>query len=276
MIFTRNASQITYPPLLWKFPALSLIMHLWNYLLYIRNAYVLREAVVHLRKAPHSTVLDVGAGEGQHIVPLALLFRQARLIGIDIQEAGHALRQMTARHLQLPHLASELLDIEKKPYQPPVDLIVCTGVLQYLRDDKAALQHLHSSLVPGGKLIMWVPVHNHYLLPYFRKWHQGKNNYENIAQRQRIYSSESLAQKLAIPGFTEVQRHSKMGFFGILAYELVSTLNLAALRSPNLLTTALISALILLLLPLSTLLYALEALGIRLGYCNAQLIIATK
>lgn len=276
MIFTRKASQITYPPLLWKFPSLSLVMHCWNYLLYIRNAYVLHQAIAHLRTAPHSTVLDVGAGEGQHIIPLALWFRQARHIGVDIQSSCNALRQMTAQSLHLPHLASELLNIEKNYYRPPADLIICTGVLQYLRDDSAALQNLYNSLKPGGKLVMWVPVHNQYVLPFFKKWHNSKNNYESLAKRQRIYNSHTLAEIMAQPGFTMVKMQSKMGFFGILAYELVSTLNLAALRSPNLLTTVIISALILLLLPISTFLYLLEVAGLRWGYCNAKLIIAIK
>jgi len=275
MIYSSEATPIQYPSTLWRFPQLTVFMWLWAALLYVRNFYLYRAAFRYLQKHPRAQVADVGAGEGQHILPLAAYFRKAHFAGYDLAPEANKLRQKVAGKLGLANTSVHLLDIEEESLSQTADVILSSGVLHYLVEDVLSLRHMAQSLKPGGCLLLWVPVHNHFLLPFFAKGHQRKNRYETLAGRQRIYTPEELSQKLKAAGFRQITMHRKMGVAGILAYELISLVNLWALRQKKLLPTIAISLLIFPLLPFTSLLYLLEIMGLRGTYCNAVLIKAS-
>ena len=276
MIFSKEASQIRYPKVLWQMPFWVVIIYLWNQWLFIRNWYVLAACRKYLSRKPGASVADIGSGEGQHLLPLAALYPKSRLTGYDNNPESNRLRGMLTQYFGTSNAKNEFLDIEQTPANAQHNLVIATGILQYIHDDRRAIKNLYDSLDEKGQLVMWVPINNRYLLPFFARLHQSKPNYETLARRKRVYNMPELKKLLKEPGFSNVELRPKMGFFGILAYEIISTFNILAFNSPSLLTTVLISAGILVFLPLTLLLYGLDTLGLRLGYQNAVLIIAQK
>jgi SAM-dependent methyltransferase len=70
----------------------------------------------------------------------------------------HMLRNRFSRH---PNIHVEKFDLNSDDYlqlrQYGFDTVVCLNVLEHVEDHIGALQRLYDVLVPGGKLLLWVP-----------------------------------------------------------------------------------------------------------------------
>ncbi|MFF4716886.1 aspartyl/asparaginyl beta-hydroxylase domain-containing protein [Streptomyces eurythermus] len=101
-------------------------------------------------------VLDAGCGTGHRLVALALQYPQARFTAVD--PSAHSLK--VARGLAQRHGASNIEFVEgalpdlELPHA--YDLIVCSGVLHHLPDQRAGLRWLTERLAPDGLLFLWL------------------------------------------------------------------------------------------------------------------------
>lgn len=82
------------------------------------------------------TVLDVGCGSGEHLVPLAGVGRYI-LTGSDISNEALGL----AKH-RVPTARFVHLDIEREALPEPFDLVMSHQVIEHLLDDVGALRNL--------------------------------------------------------------------------------------------------------------------------------------
>ena len=101
-------------------------------------------------------VLEVGSGTG---VLTRFLSTRERLVATDIDpQYVEFLRRMyegnpniEVRQLDLAHLADDGIP------RGSVDTVVCSNVLEHIRDDEAALSAIKGVLAPGGRVILIVP-----------------------------------------------------------------------------------------------------------------------
>jgi SAM-dependent methyltransferase len=123
-------------------------------------------------------VLEIGCGMGnftQHLVGREFV------TGIDVEEACvERWRERFAGkvHMQAQHL--DLLDpkcLELKKHN--FDSIVCLNVLEHIKDDRLALQHMREILPPGGRAVLIIPAFEALygpideLLGHYRRYSKG-------------------------------------------------------------------------------------------------------
>jgi ubiquinone/menaquinone biosynthesis C-methylase UbiE len=139
-----------------------------------------------------SRVLDVGCGDGRHI--LAAARRACFAVGVDYDPGE--LRKARAR---LGGIAIDLIaaDASRLPFRDGVfDAVICTETLEHLPDDVGAMREISRVLEGGGLLHGAVPSHFTERL-YFAL----SAGYRNApGGHVRIFSPASLLTKLARAG----------------------------------------------------------------------------
>lgn len=97
----------------------------------------------------HDLILDVGCAPGGLGSYLRNNGYKGQLVGIDQKPLQDEARNFYDKFLQK--------DVEKWSNEILFDAIVCSEVIQYLRDPWATITQLVHSLKPGGKFYMSVP-----------------------------------------------------------------------------------------------------------------------
>lgn len=139
----------------------------------VRQRRVL-ELVDRLKLAPGTPTLDAGCGPGYLLEALAR--RGLQVSGMDgstgmLQSAG---ARLTAAGTKYPFTLKQG-DIEKLPFDDAqFDLVLSTGVIEYLKGDATVLGEMFRVLKPGGYLILpvtnfWSPVNTFDALIEFLK-----------------------------------------------------------------------------------------------------------
>ena len=127
-----------------------------NYILQMINS-------LHLPK--ESKILDVGCGPGELVIKLHEYFDT--LIGLDIaSEMIEIANRKKLKYAPNSNLTFEIGDIENLKFRNETfDLIVCSGVVEYLNNDEEWMKEVKRVLKPDGHLI--INVTNKYSI---RKW----------------------------------------------------------------------------------------------------------
>lgn len=115
-------------------------------------------AVLNLIQKSDLRILDLGCGNGNHGRALA---QEQRIIdGVTASEAEQALAQPNYREVLLWDLESGLPPALK---DTAYDLMLCSHLLEHLRDPGPLLNDIHQSLkASGGKLLVALPNLLHY------------------------------------------------------------------------------------------------------------------
>ncbi|HYF65494.1 MAG TPA: methyltransferase domain-containing protein [Herpetosiphonaceae bacterium] len=123
------------------------------------SVFVRPEDVLALARSrplrPDARMLDVGCGQGQAAIALALAYPQAEMIGIDlspeqIEHARRAAAAAGARNVQF-----QVADWTGFGLPPDgVDLIVATQVIQFMPDEHEFAHYLASGLAADGHLLL--------------------------------------------------------------------------------------------------------------------------
>jgi SAM-dependent methyltransferase len=101
-------------------------------------------------------VLEVGAGIGNMT---RVLYGRDLIVATDLELPYlHILRNRFSRN---PTIIVERLDLNSddclKLKHHEFDTVVCLNVLEHIEDHEGALQRLYEVLVPGGRLVLFVP-----------------------------------------------------------------------------------------------------------------------
>jgi glycosyltransferase involved in cell wall biosynthesis/protein-L-isoaspartate O-methyltransferase len=146
-------------------------------------------------------VLEVGAGIGNMT---RVMYGRELIVATDIGVSYlQILRNRFARN---PSIAVARLDLNSDDHlaleQYEFDTVVCLNVLEHIEDDRGALARLRDVLVPGGRLLLFVPA--------------DQSLYGTIDKQVghfRRYSREELRQMIESAGFT-VDRIVYQNWFG--------------------------------------------------------------
>ncbi len=139
-----------------------------------------------------SRVIDVGCGDGRHIVEAAR--RGCFAVGLDY-DADELRRARTRSGGQRVDLV--VGDASRLPFRDAVfDAVICTETLEHLPDDTGAMREIARLLRPGGTLLGAVPSHFTELL----FWRLSYGYWHTPGGHVRIYRPRSMVSQLAHAG----------------------------------------------------------------------------
>jgi len=125
----------------------------------INNFY--KKIIEELNKIKYSSILDAGCGEGFTLDRLLKNYIGESLVGIDNSNAAINLGRRI-----FPYLDLRLADIYNLPFKNnSKDLVICTEVLEHLRDPQKALKEMIR--VSRKYLILSVPNEPFFMLKNF-------------------------------------------------------------------------------------------------------------
>lgn len=160
---------------------------------------LVRKLVLEL--APRALhVLDAGCGRGELLADLSRAVPGARLAGADVSAASRLSAQALCPTADIFELDLEAPDFEATHGQRlgRFDVVVCSEVLEHLRDDLLAVRRLRDLLSPDGVLLVTVP--------------GGKRSrFDELIGHRRHYSRSALAAMLREAGLS-VERSWAWGF----------------------------------------------------------------
>lgn len=126
-------------------------------------------------------ILDIGCGDGYLLNELSK--RSEEIYGLDISE--EAIELAKSRFNNSVHYL--IGDTQKSETLPKLkfDLIICSEVLEHVKDDERSITNMCNLLIEGGKLIVTTPHRQEY-------W----SEHDTAAGHLRRYEIDDLAKKL--------------------------------------------------------------------------------
>ena len=163
-------------------------------------------------------IIDVGCGSG---LLLQYLPKSLDLTGADFSEGN--LEKAKEKNPSVTFFKANLEDKTSwKNYYNVYDSVLCSEVVEHIKDDKMAMEILFSLVKPNGILILTVPAFKSLLSKFdIREGHF------------RRYSKKEICNLVESVGFdVEYSRYwNVMGFFGWLVF--IKILNLDLKKSSN-------------------------------------------
>jgi SAM-dependent methyltransferase len=163
-------------------------------------------------------IIDVGCGSG---LLLQYLPKNLTLTGADFSEGN--IKKAKEKNPHVTFFKANLDDmISWKNYSNLFDSVLCSEVVEHIKDDKIAMDILFSLVKPNGVLILTVPAFKFLL----SKFDIQEGHY-------RRYSKKDICDLVEKAGFKiESSRYwNVMGFFGWLVF--IKILNLGLKKSSN-------------------------------------------
>ena len=139
-----------------------------------------------------SRVIDVGCGDGRHIVEAARRGCFAVGLDYDADELRRARERIGGQRVDLV-----VGDASRLPFRAATfDAVICTETLEHLPDDVGAMLEIARLLQPGGTLLGAVPSHFTELL----FWRLSHGYWHTPGGHVRIYRPRSMVSQLARAG----------------------------------------------------------------------------
>jgi ubiquinone/menaquinone biosynthesis C-methylase UbiE len=164
-------------------------------------------------------ILDAGCGAGDHSFWLARRFRDAAVIGVDINRERVDQNREKADRLGISNVCFDCADLADFDLARTFDLIVSIDVLEHIEDRRAALSNLHKALRPDGWAFFHIPTVRVVPTP-LSNWLKG---FHLWAEREHhdLPTAEAFAQEVRDVGF---QVDTVIPTFGRMTGELATSL----------------------------------------------------
>lgn len=163
-------------------------------------------------------VIEVGCGSG---LLLQYLSKDLKLTGADFSEGN--LKKAKEKNPHVTFFKANLDHIDSwNKYSSAYDSVLCSEVVEHIKDDKTAMDILFSLVKPNGVLILTVPAFSFLL-----------SKFDIMEGHYRRYSKKDICTLVEKSGFViETSRYwNVMGFFGWLFF--IKILNLNLKKSSN-------------------------------------------
>ncbi len=169
----------------------------------------------HLDLHPGQRLLDLGCGEGRHLIG-ARFAADVQALGVDL--SVDALKTAANRYAETlasfatpgksdrpdTGIALQQADAGQLPFADATfDRIVCSEVLEHLTDYPAALGEIHRVLKPGGLLAISVPRY----WPERLCWWLSRDYHQVDGGHLRIFKTGPLRRELESLGLNCYRRH---------------------------------------------------------------------
>lgn len=169
----------------------------------IRASLILRE----IRKYQPQVIIDAGSGNGLYTLEFAARGFVAH--GIELNGDKVARVACYAREANLINATLQILDLTNPDeVTHKADLVVCSDVLEHIRDDAKAISTLRALMHSSGILVLTVP-----RLSLFSA--RVENSFDHV----RIgYTEEQLRAMLELGGFQVLKTKQFFKIFGRMAW----------------------------------------------------------
>lgn len=258
-VFAHAVNRHQYPQWLAR-PFMLRAWHTLTLLITLRNWYIGRWLLQHLPETGQAknaetplftgeggwgetrsytaSLLDVGCAAGDFFLPWARRHSDWACTGIDAGADAISLCRRFIEQTQLRNACAEHATLQQFTTPLQYDAVWCFSVLQYIDDDDAALRKVYTLLKPGGTLLLYVPVNERRLLPFYTRAMRALTttnaaiDYDRAQGRMHTYTPNSIIQKLSSAGFTVTAQQGAHGLWGKLYYEPYSLLLQSAKALP--------------------------------------------
>jgi len=142
--------------------------------------------LLSLIKSKNKRILDLACGTG--VYTHSLYQKSKNTIGVDI--SPWAIKKAKENFKHIPFY---VMDAEKTKFEDNYfDIIVSTGLIQYINDPKLAVKEIYRILKPGGMIIVEAPwKYGPYNSRLIRKYITNKNN-PNNEPLNRCYNAKEM------------------------------------------------------------------------------------
>lgn len=172
------------------------------------------------------SLLDAGAGMGQHIYYVAKKNPLARTTGVELDKDQINDMKKFAENQRLDNLKLIQGDLTKVKFSGAFDAVLCCSVLEHIEEDMVVLRKIARHTKENGHLLVYVPVSEKRV---FRSLERAiERMVKDAGQRfphehVRYYSEEELKNKMIQVGFEPITVTRTYGRCGRLAYDIVTS-----------------------------------------------------
>lgn len=148
-------------------------------------------------------ILDIGCGVGTMCLYFADNNAQA-VVGLDISDRAINIAQNARKSLGLKNVIFRNSELQKNISK--FDMVLCSEIIEHIKDDKTFLSLVANNLKDGGLLVLTTPSFNNllYRLGYYKKFDSEVGHF-------RRYSEKILYDLLASSGFKILEMRSVEG-----------------------------------------------------------------
>ncbi len=252
------------PEILLRFPRLLYPYFLLNYLSVLRIKYA-RRAINRILDSsqPINAVVEAGCGMGDFLFTIPRLRRAPNVLGIDVSASNIAVCRSLSESIGARNMTFICNDLAAAEIPKGQDMILCIGVLMYIREDEAVMKKFHDALNTNGTLLLYAAVNYRRILPLYKRLSKIKGfDYDEIIGRPQTYTDVSLERLLDRCGFSIVRKEHSFGTTAATMFE-ISAVFEWIVKTQNPLIT-------LLILPFYCIFYPLYFLSMIADYHSAK------
>lgn len=153
------------------------------------------------------TVIDVGCGQGRHIIDLAIRY-DVNALGLDLNPADLQIAEQKMRDCAIfaPKTQAQFycVDATALPFaDASVDKIICSEVLEHIPAYETVLRELIRVLKPGGLLVVSVPR----TWPEKICWWLSRDYHQVEGGHIRIFNARQLKTEIESLGVVHYKKH---------------------------------------------------------------------
>lgn len=157
---------------------------------------------------PGDTVLDLGCGEGRHVISF-YVEADVHAIGVDLgfndlQTSKHKFEAFAEADNHAKHFHLACTDALKLPFaDQSFNHVVCSEVLEHIPDYQGAIKEIERILKPGGVAAISVPRY----FPEWVCWKFSDEYHANEGGHLRIFHERELRADIERTGLRFFRRH---------------------------------------------------------------------
>lgn len=191
-----------YPEILFKQPWLILFYYLFTLIFYPRYLIFIAEFIKILKNRRPEKILEIGYGEGLHLMLFSVLYRKTTFYAYDIRDENRLFVQRFCAVFGIKNIhllkQSDFCSLSISTF----DLVYMVGVLQYVEKDQELLIKIKRILKSDGQLMIYQPIRYKRYLQVVNTFIDSYEHYEKEAGIKRWYSEDSFINLLKSSGFT--------------------------------------------------------------------------